>query len=151
MYGSLSPLHKKNPALIRGRRRGRKRHLKICWIRKNNTQVQKEKRKFRRRLFTTSIIRERRHFPVVVVQWRRRSVQKSVTRAELWFCFLDKIKWNSKTPSPPNQGWSRAKGKNAPFSHPWFGGGEEGSRFSIYFVQDCSFFTVLVAVAVVGS
>ena len=50
---------------------------------------------------------------------------------------LDKIKWNSKPPSPPNQGWSRAKGKNAPFSHPWFGG-EKGSRFSIYFVQDCS-------------
>ena len=24
---------------------------------------------------------------------------------------LDKIKWNSKPPSPPNQGWSRAKGK----------------------------------------
>ena len=39
-------------------------------------------------------------------------------------------------PHPPNQGWSRAKGKNAPFSHPWFGKGE--SRFSIYFVQDCS-------------
>ena len=50
---------------------------------------------------------------------------------------LDKIKWNSKPPSPPNQGWRRAKGKNAPFSHPWFGG-KGGSRFSIYFVQDCS-------------
>ena len=50
---------------------------------------------------------------------------------------LDKIKWNSKPPSPPNQGWSRAKSKNAPFSHPWFGR-EWGSRFSIYFVQDCS-------------
>ena len=50
---------------------------------------------------------------------------------------LDKIKWNSKPPSPLNQGWSRAKGKNAPFFHPWFGGG--GSRFSIYFVQDCRF------------
>ena len=36
---------------------------------------------------------------------------------------LDKIKWNSKHPSPQNQGWSRAKGKNAPFFHPWFGGG----------------------------
>ena len=32
---------------------------------------------------------------------------------------LDKVKWNSKPPSPPNQGWSRGKGKNAPFSHPW--------------------------------
>ena len=50
---------------------------------------------------------------------------------------LDKIKWNSKPPSPPNQGWSGAKGKNVPFSHLWFGG-EGGSRFSIYFVQDCS-------------
>ena len=50
---------------------------------------------------------------------------------------LDKVKWNSKPPSPPNQGWSRAKGKNAPFFHLWFGG-EGGSRFSIYFVQDCS-------------
>ena len=48
---------------------------------------------------------------------------------------LDKIKWNRKPPSPSNQGWSRAKGKNASFSHPWFGG---GSRFSIYFVQACS-------------
>ena len=37
---------------------------------------------------------------------------------------LDKIKWNSKPPFPPSQGWSRAKGKNAPFFHPWFG--EEG-------------------------
>ena len=33
-----------------------------------------------------------------------------------------------QTPTPPyptpleNQGWSRAKGKNAPFSHFWFGG-----------------------------
>ena len=36
---------------------------------------------------------------------------------------LDKIKLNSKPPYSPNQGWSRAKGKNAPFSHPWFGGG----------------------------
>ena len=34
---------------------------------------------------------------------------------------LDKIKWNSKPPSPPNQGRSRAKGKNAPFFHLWFG------------------------------
>ena len=51
---------------------------------------------------------------------------------------LDKIKWNSRPhpPPPPRQGWRRAKGKNAPFSHPWFGG-EGGSRFSIYFVQDC--------------
>ena len=46
---------------------------------------------------------------------------------------LDKIKWNRKPPSPPN----RAKVKNAPCSDPWFGG-DGWSRFSIYFVQDCS-------------
>ena len=42
---------------------------------------------------------------------------------------LDKIKWNSKPSSSPNQEWSRAKGKNAPFSHPWFGRGEGGLGF----------------------
>ena len=49
---------------------------------------------------------------------------------------LDRIKWNSKPPSPtpPNQGWSQ----NAPFSYPWFVG--EGVQFPIYFVQDCSYF-----------
>ena len=51
---------------------------------------------------------------------------------------LDKINWNSKPhPPAPNQGWSRAKGKNAPFPHLWFGG-KGASRFSIYFVQDCN-------------
>ena len=54
-----------------------------------------------------------------------------------WTTILDKIKWNSKPPSPLNQGWSCTKGKNAAFYHPWFGEGG-GSRFSIYFVQDCS-------------
>ena len=39
---------------------------------------------------------------------------------------LAKIKWNSKPPSPPNQGWNHAKDKNVPFSHPWFGGGGGG-------------------------
>ena len=43
---------------------------------------------------------------------------------------LDKIKWNSKPPSPLNQEWSRAKGKNVPFSHPSFGRGERGLGFS---------------------
>ena len=62
---------------------------------------------------------------------------------ELFICILskiailDKMKWNSKPPSPPNQGWSRAKGKSVPFSRPWFRGGG-GARFSIYFVQDCN-------------
>ena len=51
---------------------------------------------------------------------------------------LGQNKMEQQTPSPPNQGWSRAKRKNAPFSHLWFGG-EGRSRFSIYFVQDCSF------------
>ena len=52
---------------------------------------------------------------------------------------LGQNKMEQQTPSPPNQGWSRTKGKNAPFSHHWFWG-EGGSRFSIYFVQDCSSF-----------
>ena len=49
---------------------------------------------------------------------------------------LGQNKMEQQTPIPPNQGWSRAMGKNAPFSHPWFGG-EGRSRFSIYLVQDC--------------
>ena len=35
---------------------------------------------------------------------------------------LGQNKMEQQTPIPPNQGWSRAMGKNAPFSHPWFGG-----------------------------
>ena len=31
-------------------------------------------------------------------------------------------KMEQETPIPPNQGWSRVKGKNAPFTHPWLGG-----------------------------
>ena len=50
---------------------------------------------------------------------------------------LGQNKMERQTPILPNQGWSRAKGKNAPFSHPWFGR-EGGSWVSIYFVQDCS-------------
>ena len=39
-------------------------------------------RKFRRLLFTSSIIREIRHFHVVVVQWRQRNVQRSVMHVQ---------------------------------------------------------------------
>ena len=50
---------------------------------------------------------------------------------------LDKIKWNSKPPSPPKSRMKAREGqKRAIFpSLIW---GEGGSRFSIYFVQDCS-------------
>ena len=47
------------------------------------------------RLFTSSIKREIRHFPVVVVQWRQRNVQKSVMHvqsccfASSTYCFFD--------------------------------------------------------------
>ena len=34
----------------------------------------------------------------------------------------NKIEQQTRTPPPPNQGWSRAKGKNAPFSHLWLWG-----------------------------
>ena len=49
---------------------------------------------------------------------------------------LEKIKWNSKPPSPSNQGWSCApdEGKNAPFSHPWFGGGGRGGGLGFPFI-----------------
>ena len=50
---------------------------------------------------------------------------------------LGQNKMEQQIPIPPNQGWSRAKGKNAPFFHPFLGGGGGGSRFSICFVQDC--------------
>ena len=39
-------------------------------------------RKFRRRLCTSSVHREIRHFHVVVVQWRQRNVQKSVMHVQ---------------------------------------------------------------------
>ena len=43
-----------------------------------------------RRLFASSIKREIRHFPVVVVQWRQRNVQKSrAARAEVLFCLFN--------------------------------------------------------------
>ena len=37
---------------------------------------------------------------------------------------LDRIKWNSKPPCPPNQApmMKPRKSQNAPFSHPWFWG-----------------------------
>ena len=76
---------------------------------------------------------------VVVRELGSHSDETRATRLPLmWPTILDKIKWNSKPPSPPNQGWSCVKGKNTPFSHLWFGGGG-GLRFSIYFVQDCGF------------
>ena len=52
-------------------------------------------RKFSRCLFTSMIKREIRHFPVVVVQWRQRNVQKSVMHVQCCcldystYCFFD--------------------------------------------------------------
>ena len=46
-------------------------------------------RKFRRRLCTSSVKREIRHFHVTVVQWRQRNVQKSDARALLLFWLLN--------------------------------------------------------------
>ena len=51
---------------------------------------------------------------------------------------LGQNKMKQKTPIPPKSRMKLREGqKTAPFSHPWFGG-EGWSRFSIYFVQDCS-------------
>ena len=59
---------------------------------------------------------------------------------------LDKIKWNSKPPSPPNQGWSRAKGKNAPFFHPWFrGGGRGGLGFPFILSKIVALFIIVLS------
>lgn len=47
---------------------------------------------------------------------------------------------NSKSPSPLNQGKSRARERwNAPLSYPWLWG-EAGCEFSVYFTQDCCLF-----------
>ena len=56
---------------------------------------------------------------------------------------VSKNKMEQQTPiPPPNQGWSRAKARDAIFpSLIWgeMGGGGGGSRFSICFFQQCSF------------
>ena len=55
----------------------------------------RKSKKFSRRLFTSSIKRENRHFPVVVVQWWQRIVQKSVLYLQSCcfvysnYCFFD--------------------------------------------------------------
>ena len=54
---------------------------------------------------------------------------------------LDRTQWNSKPPSLPNQGWSRAKGKTCHF--PIFvlrGGRGRWSKFSSYFFPLAEFF-----------
>ena len=61
---------------------------------------------------------------------------------------LNRIKWNSKPPSPQIKDEAQRKGKRVIFPSSIFfwggggggGGGEGGFKFSIYFVQDCSFF-----------
>ena len=80
--------------------------------------------------------------PPYWITWRRRLVTNRPFRTTI----LDKIKWNSKPPlSPaPNQGWSRGKGKNAPFSHLWFWGrGGQGFPFILSkIVGRCTTFLV---------
>ena len=51
-------------------------------------------RKFSRCLFTSMIKREIRHFPVVVVQWRQRNVQKSVVLTIQPIAFLTFSLWS---------------------------------------------------------
>ena len=41
-------------------------------------------RKFSVYLFTSSIKREIRHFPIVVMEWRKRNIQKSVMHVQSW-------------------------------------------------------------------
>ena len=61
---------------------------------KPNPNSERE-RQFRRRLFTSSMKREIRHFQTVVVQWRQRNVQKCAARAKLLFLYNLLIKPNA--------------------------------------------------------
>ena len=54
---------------------------------------------------------------------------------------VDRIKWKSKPPFAPNQGWSRAKAKTRHF--PILDLGGRGYEFCTCFVQDCSSFKYL--------
>ena len=59
-----------------------------------------------------------------------------VTKLQYW---TESLKWNSKPPSPQIKDEVAQKPKRAIFpSLIWWRG---GYKFSIYFVQDCSFFT----------
>ena len=59
---------------------------------------------------------------------------------------LGQKKMEQQTPiPPPNQGWRRAKGKNAPFSHPWFGG-EGGLGFPFILSKIVGSYSVVQAV-----
>ena len=72
--------------------------------------------------------------PVVTgrVDWWVRRPNVSGYSTPVGATILEKMERNSKPPSPPNQGWSRAKGKNAPFSRTWFG--EEGGGLGFPFI-----------------
>ena len=70
-------------------------------------------------------------------QSKNRSDSQGETSSLEEAAILDRIKWDSKPPFPPNQGCSRAKAKTPHFPILDLGGGE-GYKFPIYFVQDCS-------------
>ena len=60
---------------------------------------------------------------------------------------LGQKKMEQQTPiPPPNQGWRRAKGKNAPFSHPWFGGEGGGLGFPFILSKIVGSYSVVQAV-----
>ena len=74
---------------------------------------------------------------------RAKTGNETSARREIWdqslATILDKIKWNSKSPSPQikDEGARRAKTRHFPILDLGGSGGGGGSRFSIYFVQDC--------------
>ena len=76
-------------------------------------------------------------------QSKNRSDSQGETSSLEEAAILDRIKWNSKPPFPPNQGCSRAKAKTTHFPILDLGGGE-GYKFPIYFVQDCSLCNALI-------
>ena len=77
----------------------------------------------------------------ILVQVGRSVTWQKLNTAVQQTTILDKIKWNSKPPSPPKKIKDEAarRAKTRHFRILDLGGGAGGrSRFSIYFVQDCT-------------
>ena len=63
---------------------------------------------------------------------------KYITNHSVGTAILDRIKWNSKPPSPPLK--SRMKPRKSPNARFFYIIDLDGEyKFAIYFVQDCSF------------
>ena len=82
-------------------------------------------------------VRRQRQVKLLINQRRLLKSSSSKSIRYILSTILDRVKCNSKPPSTPNQGWSREKVKTRHFAILDLVG--RGYKFSIYFVQDCSF------------